>query len=267
MGNVKFIDKTHQYLSPKGEMISVSKFLERFKEKVDWKEMAKNKAAKLTKEGKPTTTKELLDRWEHKRNFSASVGTLYHTMRENELLGSEDPSYYDVKCNIKGCNYEGDDKYSMNLQEIEDNHIYPELMIYDYDYMICGQSDKVIVAKRTINIWDYKTDAEIKFKGFTSQWKPKATKLLPPLSHLDDVNGYHYAIKMSLYMYLLWKANHGKFKPGEIIIEHVHLKRDPENDNMPVLGKDGKPIVLKIEKIKLPYLKKEVIDMLKTLKK
>src|SRR6476469_4622998 len=149
MGNVKFIEETHQYLSPKGEMISVSKFLDRFKEKVDWKEMAKNKAAKLTREGTPTTTQQLLDRWEHKRNFSAKVGTMYHTMREDDLLGSENPSYYDVKCNIKGCTYEGSNKHSMNIMDVEDNHIYPELMIYDYDYMICGQSDKVIVANRT----------------------------------------------------------------------------------------------------------------------
>jgi hypothetical protein len=267
MGNVKFIEKTHQYLSPQGEMISVSKFLDRFKEKVDWTQIAKDSAAKMRKNGIQITTQQLLAKWANKRDRAAEIGTLYHTIREDELLGSENPSYYNVKCSIKGCTYEGVNKHSLNLQEIENNHIYPELMIYDYDYMICGQSDKVIVANRTINIWDYKTDAEIKFKGFTSKWKPTATKLLSPLKHLDDVNGYHYAIKMSLYMYLLWKANHGKFKPGEIIIEHVHLKRDPENDNLPIIGEDGRPIVLKIEKIKLPYLKKEVIDMLKTLKK
>lgn len=67
-------------------------------------------------------------------------------------------------------------------------------------------------------------------------------------------------------MYMLWKANGGKFKPGDIIIEHIHLKRDPEDDNIPVL-EDGKPVVLKVEKIKVPYRKKEVMEMLKTIKK
>lgn len=66
-------------------------------------------------------------------------------------------------------------------------------------------------------------------------------------------------------MYMLWKANKGKLKPGDLIIEHVHLKRDPLNDNIPVL-EDGKPVVLKIENKKLPYRKKEVEAMLKTLK-
>ena len=102
------------------------------------------------------------------------------------------------------------------------------------DYMICGQSDKVIVKDNTIHVWDYKTDTEIKFKGWSSQWK-SATKLLKPLQHLEECNGNIYSIKMSMYMYLLWKANKGKLKVGDIVIEHVHLVRDPDNDNIPCL--------------------------------
>lgn len=49
------------------------------------------------------------------------------------------------------------------------------------------------------------------------------------------------------------------------MIEHVQLERDPDNDNLPVLYKE-KPIVRKIEQILLPYRKKEVMDMLATLK-
>jgi hypothetical protein len=137
-------------------------------------------------------------------------------------------------------------------------------MIYDFENMICGQSDKVIIVGNKIHIWDYKTDAEIKFSSFSSKWvKPK--KLLDPISHLDDCNGNIYSIKMSIYMYLLWKANKGKLRPGDIIIEHIHLKRDPENDNIPILV-DDKPVVEKIETITLPYRRKEVIEMLKSLK-
>ena len=66
-------------------------------------------------------------------------------------------------------------------------------------------------------------------------------------------------------MYMLWKANKGRFKPGEIVIEHVHLKRDPDDYNVPIL-EDGKPVILKREEIRLPYRKKEVLAMLKTIK-
>lgn len=264
MSKVKFIEDTHQYITEEGkELISVSGFTEKFKKKVDWKTIAKKVAKKKTLSGEPTTTEEILEKWEKKRDLSAQIGTLYHTMREQELLQQKDPVFYEKVCNTQQCEFKDNLKYSIPINELQNNTIYPELMIYDFDYMICGQSDKVIVADKKIHIWDYKTDAEIKFKAFSSKWV-EPQKLLPPIEHLDDCNGNIYSLKMSLYMYLLWKANRGKLKTGDIIIEHIHLKRDPDNDNLPVL-KDGKPVVLKIEKIKLPYRKDEVINMLKTL--
>jgi hypothetical protein len=265
MAKIKFKPEDHTYHSEKGELISVSKFTEQFKEKVDWKEIAKRYAAKMTKNGTPMTTAQVLKKWENKRDKAAQIGTLYHNLRENQIIMMDDPEFYGKKCNKKVGTYHLGFKESLPICEIENNTVYPELMIYDMDYMICGQSDKVIVINNQIHIWDYKTDAEISFKGFSNQWtKPK--KLLPPLEHLDDCNGNIYSIKMSLYMYLLWKANKGQFKPGDIMIEHINLKRDPENDNLPILGKDGLPIVLKIDQIKLPYRKNEVISMLKTIK-
>lgn len=262
MSKVKFVEDTHQYLSDEGELISVSKFTDQFKKKKDWKAQAKKTAARLTKEGTPTTAKELMDKWEKKRVESATIGTLYHSIKEQELIASA-PVFYDTYCGIKECEYEATGKYSIPINELANNTVYPELMIYDFEHMICGQSDKVIVANNKIHVWDYKTDAEIKFKGWSSEWVD-ATKLLKPLQHLDECNGNLYSIKMSLYMYMLLKANRGRFLPGDLVIEHVHLVRDPDNDNIPIL-RDGKPVVRKIEKVFLPYRKKEVEAMLKTI--
>lgn len=265
MRKVKFIEDTHQYIAEDGdELISVSAFTDRFKQKVDWESIARKVAMKASKAGTPTTTKEILEKWERKRNLSADIGTLYHSIREKELIDSGKPVFYDTPCAMQECTYSGTDKWSIPINQLANNTVYPELMIYDFEYMICGQSDKVIVTNNKINIWDYKTDAEIKFNAFSSAWV-KPARLLGPLSHLEECNGNLYSIKMSLYMYLLWKSNRGKLKPGDIIIEHVHLERDPDNDNIPVL-KDGKPVVKKIEQIKLPYRKKEVMAMLETLK-
>lgn len=262
---VKFIESSHRYLSDEGELISVSKFTERFKQKIDWTAIAKRVAAKQTKAGTPTSTHDILFKWAKKRDASASVGTLYHSIREEELINSTSLVFYDTVCKMKTCSHVNGDKLSIPINDLENNTVYPELMIYDFEHMICGQSDKVIVTDNKIHIWDYKTDEEIKFKGYSNQWQsPKS--LLPPLEHLDECNGNLYSIKMSLYMYLLWKANKGRFKPGDIVIEHISLKRDPENDNIPMVDENGQPIVLKIEQIKLPYRKKEVIAMLETLK-
>lgn len=264
MANIKFIERSHQYISEKGELTSVSKFTERFKEKVDWNMIAQRLALKQTKAGTPTTRQDILKKWERKRNISAEIGTLQHSIEEQDLLRKCTHEFYGVDCGVQSCLYgEGGVKHSLPIHQLTNNTVYPELMIYDMDYMICGQSDKVIIADNRIHIWDYKTDAEITFTGFSNKWV-KARKFLPPIDHLDDCNGNLYSIKMSMYMYLLWKANKGRFKPGEIIIEHVALKRDAEDDNIPII-ENGKPVVLKTEQIRLPYRKKEVISMLKTI--
>ena len=50
---------------------------------------------------------------------------------------------------------------------------------------------------------------------------------------------------------------------GDLRIEHIKLKRD--EDGIPLLV-NGIPLVDGIEDIKLPYRRKEVEDMLKTIK-
>lgn len=262
---IKFIESSHRYIDENNnDLISVSKFTERFKEKVDWNAIAKRSAAKSTKAGTPMTQADILKKWANKRDQAAAIGTLFHSIKENQLIEEIRPIFYNKECTLEKCITDNIYKYSIPINTLSNNTVYPELMIYDIEHMICGQSDKVIVLDNTIHVWDYKTDAEITFSAFSNEWvSPR--KLLSPLKHLDDCNGNLYSIKMSLYMYMLWKANKGKLKPGDLIIEHVHLKRDPLNDNIPVL-EDGKPVVLKIENKKLPYRKKEVEAMLKTLK-
>lgn len=266
MDNIKFIEDSHRYIleSTGEDLISVSKFTDRFKEKQDWNLIAQRSAIKLSKQGVPVSAQEVLKKWENKRNKSAEIGTLFHYIKESELVKEDNPIFYDRVCEKKLGSYYDGHKNSFPINQLENNTVYPELMIYDLEYMICGQSDKVIVVDGKINIWDYKTDQEITFKGYSNKWM-KARTLLPPVSHIEECNGNIYSIKMSLYMYMLWKANNGRFKPGEIIIEHYTLERDGENDNIPIL-EDGRPKILKTELIKLPYRKKEVMAMLKTLK-
>lgn len=262
---IKFIDKSHQYFSDDGrELISVSKLVKKFQVHKDWKKIARLSAAKKTKNGEPTTAEELLKKWEVNNKFSADVGTLFHSIKEEELLSQNQPIFFNEACNIKKCGRDENFKYSIPINRLENNTVYAELMIYDEEYMVCGQSDKVVVVDNRINIMDYKTDKEIPFNAYQSKFEPPE-KFLPPISHLDYCRGNEYSLKMSLYMYMLWKSNRGRLRPGKLIIEHAKLLRDPDKDDLPILV-DGKPVVNELVTIELPYLKNEVISILKTLK-
>lgn len=257
MDRVKFYEKEHRYFCEGKELISVSAFTKNFEPIKDWKAIAIKYAKK-----NGGTGAEWQAKWKEKADKSSAVGTLFHTIREEELLAELHPEFFGVICDKIECEYIDGVKVGFPLTNLPSNSVFPELMIYDLDYGVCGQSDKVVTTKTHIHVMDYKTDKEIAFKAFSNDWV-KPEKMLAPLQHLDNCNGNWYSLKMSLYMYMLWKQNK-HLKPGKLIIEHVHLKRD--EDGIPMLDKTNKPIVLKMEEIELPYRKSEVIDMLKQYK-
>ena len=151
--SVKFLEKSHQYFQEDGtELTSVSAFTELFKEKQDWDKIAQRKAKQLGN----ITAKELRAQWKEKGRISSEIGTLYHTLKEKELREEINPVFYDSVCSVKECIFKEGDKYSIPINTLEDNTVYPELMIYDLEKGLCGQSDKVIVSQGKINIWDYK---------------------------------------------------------------------------------------------------------------
>lgn len=75
----------------------------------------------------------------------------------------------------------------------------------------------------------HNSDRELLYKGV--EWfdpktkRKKVEKLLPPLSHLDNVNGIHYNVKESLYIYFL--ESYG-FKFREGYIDHVQFDENDE---------------------------------------
>lgn len=252
---IYFKEKTHQYFNEEHEeYISVSKLFKKLEPFVDWDKKARKYAKDQTEAGNPLSFMDVKRKWERKRDLAAQAGTIYHGIREDELLQISNPEFYNVPCGTKSCPVSEGIKWSLPETKLENNKVYPELIIYDHDAKICGQSDKVIVTNNTINVWDYKTDEEIKFEGWSSEWK-KADKYLPPINHLEVCNGNMYSVKMSIYMYMLWKQNK-HLKIGDLIIEHIKLKRDSEG--IPVL-ENGKPVVIgKPKQINLVYRRSEI---------
>ncbi len=144
--------------------------------------------------------------------------------------------------------------------------MYPEHMVYLKSAGICGQSDLVEVVNDKINIIDYKTNKEIKTESY-KDWDGISDKLLDPVSHLDDCNFNHYSLQLSIYMYIMLKHN-PRLKPGKMFIHHVIFELDGEDEfGYPHTKYDdqGDPVIKQVIPMEIPYLKEEVIAILKSL--
>jgi hypothetical protein len=136
-------------------------------------------------------------------------------------------------------------------------------MVYLKSAGICGQSDLVEVINGVVHITDYKTNKEIKVEGFTN-WEGITQKMSSPVAHLDDCHLNHYALQLSLYMFIILKHN-PKLSPGILTIHHILFEeagRDRFDNPISALDTDGNPIVTDIVQYDLPYLKKESISLI-----
>jgi len=98
-------------------------------------------------------------------------------------------------------------------------------------------------------------------------WDGISDKLQHPVSHLDDCNFNHYALQLSIYMYIMLKHN-PKLRPGKMFIHHVTFDLEGEDEyGYPITKYDdnGDPVIKQVIPMEIPYLKEEVIAILKNL--
>jgi hypothetical protein len=91
--------------------------------------------------------------------------------------------------------------------------IYSEIGAFLIDYLISGTIDIFCYRPTDFVILDWKTNRDgLKFEAgyykkdkstipnqLTNEWVKKKQFMLPPLNHLDDCNGMHYTMQLSLY--------------------------------------------------------------------
>lgn len=251
---IYFKEDTHQYFSEEHEQyISVSGLAKLLEKEVDW-------AAKLKKKAKELgiSPKELQAEWDNKKLLGTQAGTKVHKRSELKRLSSPKAIIKGVECGIVHADFYGGFKWSASSPKLENNTLYPELMISDHEHKVCGQSDEVSVVNNAIWVYDIKTDKSIERTGYSSEWKGPE-KFKAPVSHLDKCSFNMYSIKMSLYMHMIWKENK-HLKVGGLLLDWQPILRD--EDGIPILDDSGEPTVLRSEIIKVPYLRREVKDIL-----
>ena len=263
-----FKPEHHEYVSTDGDQIdwiSVTSLIGLFKEKFD----AEAKAAKSAKNKKSKwyglPVSEILQAWKNEAKRATDLGTWYHNQREADLCGIDSITKQGIELPIHKPVIENGVKVAPN-QKLAPG-IYPEFLVYLKSAAICGQTDKVEVINDIVDIYDYKTNKELKTEGFTN-WEGITSKMLAPVNHLDDCHLSHYNLQLSIYMYMILKHN-PKLKPGKLVINHIKFEeigRDKYDNPITALDSDGNPIVKEIVNYVLPYLKSEVISLINYLK-
>lgn len=262
MSILKFTPHNHKYTSDDPiNWLSVTSFISNFKQPFDADTIAAKSAKNKRSKWYGMTPEEIKAAWKNEANRATTLGTWYHNCRESDICSFETMERHGNTVSVFKPIEKDGIKYSPN-QKLTDG-IYPEHMVYLRSAGICGQSDLVEVIDGCVHITDYKTNKEIKLEGYTN-WEGVTQKMNPPVNHLDDCNLNHYALQLSMYMYIILKHN-PKLKPGTLTIHHILFEeagRDKFDNPITALDSNGDPIVLDIVQYDLPYLKKEAIDLI-----
>jgi hypothetical protein len=240
---------------------SVTSIVSQFKEAFDSKAVAIKCSKNQKSKWFGLTPEVIQDLWKSESERASSLGTFYHNQRENDLCNLASIEREGIPLPVYIPKEEDGLKYAPS-QKITDG-IYPEHMVYLKSIGICGQSDLVEVIKGFVNIIDYKTNKEIKKESYKN-WEGLSKKMSFPLQHLDDCNYIHYALQLSIYLYIILKHN-PTLHPGKLYLHHVTFEQEGTDEwGYPIIkyDEDNNPIVKEVIPIEVPYLKDEVISII-----
>lgn len=248
---LKFLESGHRYesVTPDGrKWLGVTTLLSRYKKPFDNSIVYKNVQDPDSK-WFGMDPEEVLKIWKKEAERSTTVGSAFHKKMEEGEVGA-------INC----CPMDQGWKYAGN--QVLDPGVYPEFFVYNADYSLCGQADRVeVTTSGLVQIGDYKTNKKLETEGF------RGKKMLGVLSHLDDCHLSHYSLQMSLYMWMILQHN-PLLSPGPMTIYHIKFKHAGIDANgYPIIAKDknGDYIDESITPIIVPYLEREVISMIEQL--
>lgn len=263
--SIIFNSENHSYKSINIEddinWTSVTTLIGKFKNPFDSEKVAKKVSKRKNSKWYGLSPKKIQEIWANESLRAMSLGTYYHNQREQDI------------CSLNSIEREGtiipifkpkEDKEGIKIAPNQklDPGLYPEHMVYLKSSGICGQADLIEVVNNKVNVIDYKTNKEIKTESFKN-WEGKSERMKLPLSHLDDCNFNHYALQLSIYMYIILKHN-PKLKPGKIFIHHIKFEQEGKDEyGYPIIkyNDQGDPLIKEVIQIPVNYLKDEVISI------
>jgi hypothetical protein len=255
----KASDHSYRSIEDTGiEWISVTTLVSHFKKPFDAKAVAQKVSKNKKSKWAGIDPQTIQDIWNNESTRSTTLGSWYHNQREDDLCALASMEREGITVPVFKPSEVKEGVKEAPLQKLEPG-VYPEHMVYLRSAGICGQSDLVEVINGKVNIIDYKTNKEIKKESYVN-WEGLSEKMAHPVNNLDDCNFYHYALQLSIYMYIILKHN-PKLKPGSIYIHHITFEVDREDQwGYPIakLDNNGDPIVKEVIPMAIPYLVEEV---------
>lgn len=190
--------------------------------------------------------KEVLDEWKKENEFSCIKGSCIHLKAQSLWMETN----YEIDYNTIDDTIDKDrlkKEYDIMSKQATDFYndykdmydmIQDEFIVWSKEFDIAGSIDGIMYNKYTQQccILDFKSNKDLQFK---SKYRKK---MKVPLHELDDVNGQHYYIQLSIYKYLIEKYTN--IKVDELFIVYFNINAD------------------KYEIIPIPYLEKEVRKIL-----
>ena len=244
----KFYEDGHYYTykdQPVG--ISVTRFIAEYENEFNQQEVAEKCAIKQNK-----SVSEILTEWKYKADFACSKGTTCHEFAQFlwsgekwNIIDFDESIEYQIavtKIQKQATQFKLD--YQDHLEHLQD-----ELVVGSAEYDIASAVDHLFYNKLTggLVLVDYKTNSTL--KGYNDDIKNRkyTKKMKVPLHKIDDDALHHYYIQLSIYKFLIEKYT--GLKVDEMFI--VYMSENIEN----------------YEIIPIPYLKKEVEEILENRRK
>lgn len=264
---VKFLPEDHKYVSvdPAEDIswMSVTSLISKLKQPFEAEKIAEKSSKNKRSKWYGMTKDQILSVWKAESERAITVGNWYHNQREEDLLGLDSIERHGKVIPIMQPLADTSGIKIAPNQRLTDG-MYPEHFVYMKSLGICGQSDLVEVIDGVVHITDYKTNKEIRSESY-KDWEGLSQKMNHPVSHLDDCNLNHYNLQLSIYMYMILKHN-PRLKPGTLMIQHIMFEDEGKDPNgYPILktNTDGDPVIKDIIYYDIPYLKDEVLALVK----
>ena len=220
--DIVFNEENHTYKHGGVDCISVTSVIGLYKEEFDTQKIATAYAVK-----RGLSVFDVIEEWDTKKEQSIVKGSHFHKYMELKyackeyeeatrirLLGDEDNDIYAISKTFDI----GDKFYNDTKEKLIP--IRSEMVVGDKDRRICGMIDQLFynVKANEIQIWDYKTNKEIKKQNDYKK------KMINGLWHLDECEFNTYSLQLALYKKIIEKNTN--LKLGNSYICWVNEKND-----------------------------------------